>query len=359
MKTTLHILWLLIIFVTGISVAQNVNEVLLSSTENAYDPVPSPDGKLIAYVRTGWGNGVWVGFGRASLRTELAVMTLSGDVLSQKPLANAFLYGWTSDSNNLIGYRDGRALLVAPYGGISRQADETGISEQYVRSERAAYLSKTDTFVWVEHRHEGTVLFTQLGELSKVSAATGSIVVPSPNERYIAVAGNAVGGSGTRLWVYDTVAKTWADLGMANIHPNDDWDYIKPSWNPWFADSSRLAFFSGSRLVLVSPDGKQKKEIANVPEPCGLAVASPDGKHIAYVTFQPRPMKIRKDLSFWGGTAIWVVGVSGKDQPQRITTANEDTTYVLNWMGDDRLVFDRIADQPFYGKARLWTVALR
>jgi len=24
-------------------------------TENAYNPIPSPDGKYIAYVRTGWG----------------------------------------------------------------------------------------------------------------------------------------------------------------------------------------------------------------------------------------------------------------------------------------------------------------
>jgi hypothetical protein len=333
-----------------VSLAQTTTEVLLSATENAYNPIPSPDGKLIAYVGTGWGRAGDRGFGRSNLRSEVAVMTTSGEVLSRTPLANAFLFGWTNDSHDLICYRDWRFLLVGPNGAVSRQADETGGDNGFARSERVAYLSKSDTFVWVEHqRSPRTLLLTQRGPIAENSAMTGAIVVPSPDERFIAVAGN-----GMDLWVYDTVTKTWANLGKADIHPNEDWDYIKPSWNPWFADSSRLVFFSGSSLVIASPDGRHRSVVYESRTSAGLAVPSPDGKRVAYVTFTPRPMKVRPDLKFWGGTTIWTVPVDGKGKPQQVTSANEDTTYDLKWAGNDRLVFDRISDTLFYSHARLW-----
>jgi two-component system chemotaxis response regulator CheY len=58
--------------------------------------------------------------------------------------------------------------------------------------------------------------------------------------------------------VYDTAMNKWFNLGRADIHPDVNWDYIKPSWNPWFADSSRLVFFSGANLIVASPDGMQR-----------------------------------------------------------------------------------------------------
>jgi hypothetical protein len=118
--------------------AQESTPVLLSATENAYNPIPSPDGELIAYVLTGWGrNPVIRSFGFRSLRSEIAVMTSSGDVLTRSPLADAFLDGWTSDGNDLICYRD-QWLLVSPYGGISRQLQK--IDGIFRSSQRASYL---------------------------------------------------------------------------------------------------------------------------------------------------------------------------------------------------------------------------
>ena len=93
-----------------VSPAQNTGEKLLS-VENAYDPIPSPDDKLIAYVRTGWGRGATSGFGRSHLRSEIAVMTASGDLFSPTPVADAFLSGWTLE-NQLICYRDWHFLLI-------------------------------------------------------------------------------------------------------------------------------------------------------------------------------------------------------------------------------------------------------
>src|ERR1700691_3358488 len=50
--------WLALVLLFFIAVAtlwgQAPNEKLLSE-ENGYNPIPSPNGKLIAYVRTGWG----------------------------------------------------------------------------------------------------------------------------------------------------------------------------------------------------------------------------------------------------------------------------------------------------------------
>src|SRR3954468_8110182 len=102
------------------SPAQSFDEKLLSDVENAYNPIPSPDGKLIAYVRTGWARaGGSGGFGRSNLRSEIGVMTTLGKVLSPTPLGNAFLFGWTRDGKDLICYRDLHFLLLEPYGGVS------------------------------------------------------------------------------------------------------------------------------------------------------------------------------------------------------------------------------------------------
>ena len=66
----------------------------LLSTENAYNPFPSPDGKYIAYVRTGWGRpGGSSGFGRSNLVSELAVIDGNGNPVAKPPLVDAFLSG--------------------------------------------------------------------------------------------------------------------------------------------------------------------------------------------------------------------------------------------------------------------------
>ena len=54
--------------------SQEFKETLLN-TDNAYNPIPSPDGKYIAYVRTGWGRpGGSGGFGRSNFLSEVMVI---------------------------------------------------------------------------------------------------------------------------------------------------------------------------------------------------------------------------------------------------------------------------------------------
>jgi hypothetical protein len=47
-------------------------------------------------------------------------------------------------------------------------------------------------------------------------------------------------------------------------------------------------------------------------------VPLPDGKSIAYITFEPRPKQVRPDLQFWGGTTIMVVPTSGESKPAQL-----------------------------------------
>jgi Tol biopolymer transport system component len=137
----------------------------------------------------------------------------------------------------------------------------------------------------------------------------------------------------SHLWLYNTDMKKWTDLGEGDIHPDHDWDYIKPSWNPWFADSSRLAYFTSNRSVLSirTPDGKQRTDI-QVGGTAGLAAPSPDGRTVAYVTFEPRARKIRPDMQFWGGTRIWLISLGGKPDPRSLTQKSLDETYDLRWL---------------------------
>jgi hypothetical protein len=108
--------------------------------------------------------------------------------------------------------------------------------------------------------------------------------------------------------VYDIDLKKWTDLGEADIHPDRDWDYIKASWNPWFADGSRLAYFTHDHSILSisAPDGKQRKDI-QINGTAGIASPSPDGQFIAYVRLRyiriapaesaPRPTVLGRNAS--------------------------------------------------------------
>jgi hypothetical protein len=355
----MFVIWNRIIFLgfilltpTVYVVGQQANEVLLSPIENAYNPVPNLDGSVIAYIRTGWGRpGGSGGFGRSNLRSEVMLMNTDGLLLVKEPIADAFLAGWTSDGKNLVCYRDLFYYLVSPSGVILKRINQPkGFPPETDRPERVSYLSDIDSFIWVKSSMEGSSIEAVGRTIAKVSARLGAVMVPSPNERFLAV----TSGYGLDLWIYDRQNKSWANLGAVVISPGD-WN-DSTSWNPWFADSSRLVFTTPSGIVISSPDGKEKEVVAKPNLKSGLATPSPDGQFIAYVTFEPRPMKDRPDLKFFGGTIIWIVSTSGHRKAQRITESNQDTTFSLRWLNNRQLIFDRIADERFYAKTRLWKV---
>ncbi|GAG25434.1 unnamed protein product, partial [marine sediment metagenome] len=258
-----------------------------SPNQNAYNAIPSPDRTKVAFVQTGWGRpGGSGGFGRSNLRSYVTVADKHGNLLTEKPLADAFLAGWTPDGEALVCYRDWRFFLVS-LEGTKSQAGQ--IPDQESRPERVQYHPATRRFLWLERDYGEGVVRTDDG---KVLARHKNVLWPS----YFALSNDGkwlAAVSRKHLVVLDLVAKKWSDLGPVTIHPHRDWDYIKPSWNPWFDDSTRLAFVSEGAVVVATPDGKQKRTLCRLPAHGGLATSSPDGKQVAYVTFGERPREGR------------------------------------------------------------------
>jgi Tol biopolymer transport system component len=334
--------------------AQDSTETLLT-TDNAYNPIPSPDGRYIAYVRTGWGEKSWFGLGRASLVSQVKLMTVRGDAAQRTLADDYFLSDWTPDSTRLVCYRDGNYVLVSTQGKRTLAGRIPNDPDHLGEAEWVAYSSFLKTIIWSRQFDKShRAIETPTRTIVKDRKLWQERVVPSPDGRYLAVFREE---SQTDLRVYDLRLKSWTDLGRMSIHPDKDWWYIQPNWSPWFADSSRLVFLRDSTLVIIRPDGTQNME-TKVDDHAGLPVASPDGQSIAYVTFEPRPMKQRPDLQFWGGTTIWVVPASAGSAPCPVTQKNQDEVYDLKWLSDETLVFDRVADEMFYGHARIWKAAV-
>jgi Tol biopolymer transport system component len=351
------------------TIAQTNGEVLLSETENASNPIPSPDGSMIAYVRTGrWEKGSG-GLGRSNLRSEVMVMTSDGRTLTEKPIADAFLSGWSPDGKHLICYRSYQAFLVSIEGLKSRQVQipQSG----FITPERVAYLPALDALAWIQngfsdqakpgpHNHSASIR-TANREIAKNNFHVGDMLVPSPDGRYIAAI-DVTNWCEKNLWVYDTQTDSWANLGKANVHPdiinpNNDWDWMGSSWDPWFRDSSRLAFVSNQSIVVSSPDGKSRQEINRVKGPTGLATPSTDAHFIAYVTFDTTLNKAQPHWTFWGNTTIWVVPTVPGSTPRAVTKKSSETTYCLRWLDSGTIVFDRFGEGSAYmAQHRLWKV---
>lgn len=341
-----------LIFTLG-ATAQSSSESLLT-TDNAYNPIPSPDGKHIGYVRTGWGETTFTSLGRSSLVSDVKIVNTEGEDAPFALAEDYFLSGWTPDSTRLVCFRDLNYALISTEGKrtlVGRIPNDPDL----VSAEWVAYSPSLETVVWsrlIDKSHRA--IETPGRTIVKDGMFWQERVVPSPDGRYLAVFRQE---SQSNLRVYDLLLKSWTDLGTISIHPDKDWWYIQPNWNPWFADGSRLVFLRDSALVITTPDGRQKTEIM-VNGHAGLPAASPDGQSIAYVTFEPRPMKVRPDLQFWGGTTILVIPISAGSKPRTITLKHPDEVYDLKWLNNGALVFDRVADAVLYQHARIWRAAV-
>jgi Tol biopolymer transport system component len=334
---------------------QGLHETILS-TDNAYNPIPSPDGRYIAYVRTGWGRlGGSGGFGRSNLVSEVMVIDQNGTAITARPLTDMFLQGWTPDGKRLICFRDGMYTLVSMEGKRTVEGSTSRDSKGYRITEWVAYAPSLAEIVWsgVDDGAGGAIA-TPTRTIVRQETSRLERVIPSPDGRYLAVLGET---PQTDLRVYDLSLASWTDFGQISIHPDKDWGYIQPNWSPWFVDGTRLVFLRNSTLIVASPDGTKKTEI-QIGNPAGLPVPSPDGQAIAYVTFEPRPRQVRSDHMFWGGTTIMVVSASAGATGRPVTRKDQDEVFDLKWLDNNNLVFDRLADTAFYRHARIWKAAV-
>ena len=255
------------------AMAQSSSESLsLLTTDNAYNPIPSPDGRYVAYVRTGWGEQANFSFGRSSLVSDVKIMSVEGAATPRTLAKEYFLSGWTPDSTQVVCYRDWRYALVTTEGKQVMVGRLPNDPNKHPASEWVAYAPSLATIVWSRVIDSQGVIETPSRTLV-TEELFADRVVPSPDGRHLAIFGQF---PQTSLRVYDLRLKSWTDLGRISIHPDKDWWYIQPHWNPWFADSSRLVFLRDSSLVITTPDGSQKTEI-NIDGPAGLPVPSPSG----------------------------------------------------------------------------------
>jgi len=337
------------------SVPQSADSLALTgvsqlSTENAYNPIPSPDGSRIAAIRTGRRAGGSGGMGRSNLLSEVIVLDTHGRTLSPRPISDKFVSEWSKDG--LVLFRDWSYSLASETGAAISQGrtcseDKIRSQDQFACVERVAYLSQRRSFVWVRQIFNAAVLVTPVGDLSPPAQPgfLGEWLAPSPDERYIAVGPARMG---TVLQVYDLQTKTWFNLGPIIMHPERGWDWMEPGWSPWFPDSSKLAFFTADGLIISSPDGKSQSLVRHSGEPSGLPTPSPDGRAIAYATFS---------APSWNRTGIWVVDIDKPDQPQRVAEPTPESIYGLRWLGNRHVVFDRVR-KGIPPVARLWIAAV-
>lgn len=120
-----------------------------------------------------------------------------------------------------------------------------------------------------------------------------------------------------------------------------------------------MAFVQNSKLIVATADGKKKIVVLDGLKNAGLAVPSPDGTRVAFATFDPTPMMFRADLQFFGGTTLWVAEVREKSKAVGVTEKSRETTLALHWLGNSKLLFERVPDEiAFTSPHRIWTADL-
>jgi len=277
-------------------------------------------------------------------------------VIPSRRKAGQFLAGWTPDGKNLVAFRDWSFDLLSLdltvlQSGRTAQAD----APPFPRTERVCYLQSQDKFVWLEREGPRTFLRTTDVRFSSPQGGLGEWLAASPDERYIAVA-----DPGRSLHAYDLREKMWFDLGAIEMHPDQsDWSWHQASWDPWFRDSSKLAYLSPKGIVVSSPAGGRQSVVLKPADAAGLVTPSPDGEAIAYATFAARPMERRPDLKFYGASGIWSVRLSDPGNPRRLAGSSAETTYNLRWLDNRAIVFDRLAERPIPPTVRLWKAAAK
>jgi WD40-like Beta Propeller Repeat len=348
--------------------AQSTREVLLS-TDNGYNPIPSPDGSMIAYVRADWRDSFSIdSFRPGYMAPQVMVMRANGAPITASPLADMYLAGWSPDGTELICFRDPKYALVSLKGKFSLRGrlpdspivqTSPGVFESLEEPERAFYLPSLRSFGW--SRPDGhfdtwtsdTIIETKNGRIAWHAGALGEDVVPSPDGRYLAVFDEEWDKD---LWVYDTQSSAWSDLGPVTIYPDYEWRYMKGSWNPWFADSSRLVYLSGSDLVVSNPYGNVEWRFP-IQDHAGVPTPSPDGKSVAYLTLPPRPQGSLSPSPVREGAAIWILPLAQGASSFAVTRKTPERILDLKWLGNKALVFDRIDNEMFPLHARIWMVS--
>ena len=157
----------------------------------------------------------------------------------------------------------------------------------------------------------------------------------SPDGRYVQLSGGS-------SWLIIDLEANNAMHEIVNIDdtifPGDC--HARCAGNPWSKDGSRITFVRDGQIWVGDVLGKNAKQVTFDSPRKAFPVLSPDGRSVAYVTWQPDN---RRHYTRVGPTDLWVVDVEST-LAIRLTSRATGRINSLDWLDDHTLIFDRFQD---------------
>ena len=271
------------VYITG-----SINDVCMN-------PVFSPDGKTIAYTKSGY-QGIWI----------YDLSTQSSKEITDEPAAG-FAYKWSSDSKSILSrvakYEDqkrfnavkvfdietNQALQLTEYRTRMPYLPDWSAGDTKVilpskngvevyssgKQESAVTINKSvDAFVKDDKIVARSVVTETENVLEPIKDAQVINLVTSPDKNKVAF--EVMGGN---MYSMNIDGTNLTDLGKGN----------RPLWS---SDSKKIIYmiteddgytFTASDVYTINVDGTQKKNITNTPDKIEMNPCfSPDGKMVAF-----------------------------------------------------------------------------
>lgn len=336
-------------------------------SRNGTAPVRSPDGKWIAYEETGWGRpGGSGGFGRSNRISITHVVGTSGE--QDRVVSDMFLVNWMSDSKRIGTARDAFVAISDLDGNVLAEFGE--LLEKQYRSDYAPGVAWTTTDLRSQFggsmphqkRLSGSENFG-FGEGGAFSpdgkwygplqdekgffflTADGqrlSLKLP-PDERY---KGALWSPDGRYVRVGDD--DNWLIVDMQTLRyyklqnvSDGDFNKSRPGWNPWSEDGTRLTFVRDGQIWIADALGNSAKQITFDATRKGLPIFSPDGRSVAYRTWQ---LNKRQNYPRVDRTDLWVVDLAST-LVTRVTKQANWTIMNFDWLDNQTLICDRFEEE--------------
>lgn len=297
------------------------------------------------------------------------------DGTDDRVISDMFLVGWLSDSKGVGTARDGFAAisdldgrLVAEFGDPLEEEYRSTYSRDGDWT-KADLRSQIGAFMPHQKRFNGTEDFG-FGE-SGAFSPDGKFYGPLRDRRglfFLGVDGQRVpvklplddrwGGVPRSTWSPDgryvqlATGSGWTIIDMRTLTSHrienvdatgsgGDCGYRQCRWSPWAHDGTRLTFLRGGQVWLADPDGQGAKQLTFDSSRKASPTFSPDGRAVAYLTWQPDD---RLHYTRLGPADLWVV-----DTPTtlaaRVTAPSSGHINSFDWLDDDTLIFDRFEQQ--------------
>jgi len=348
--------------------AASATESVFPST-NGTRPQTSPDGKWIAYEETGWGRpGGTGGFGRTNLISISHVIRTDGT--DDRVVSDMFLVGWMADSKRVGTARDGFAAISDFNGSVVAEFGNSGAEKYQYSSKRAVHWTKDDLRsqfgAFMPHQkhldgsenygfaeggafspdgkwygllqdNKGMFLLAVDGQRVPITIRAGfsrrrPLTKWSPNGRYVQLSGES-----SWLIIDLQTRNAMYEIEMDDtVFPGDC--HSRCEGNPWSKDAARLAFVRNGQIWVSDALGRNAKQVTFDSTRKVSPVFSPDGRSIAYLTWQPDSRRHYLQL---GPTDLWVVDVEST-LVIRLTSRATGRINNLDWLDDHTLIFDRL-----------------